>query len=569
MMLDQERDRFLKLLDQAREALTHKDFASALQRAADIKATRLPIKGTDQVRGKAFLGLGATQAAIEAFREELRCFPENPKLRKQLAQLTAWRSHPSSHADECDALIWRVREYTMLSPERLRSLYTLVKRICQEDRPGCFVECGVAAGGSSALIAWVINRYSKRLRQLFCFDTFEGMPDPGVEDRMAGNISASQSGWGAGTCRAPVESLDAICNTLGVFPIVRPVQGLFRDTLPKWRETLGEIAFLHMDGDWYESTHDILSNLYEQISPHGYIQIDDYGHWSGCRKAVHEFAAQRRLKFDFHDIDATGVWLEKIPWNPSEKRLLNLGCGNRYHGDWINVDFTSSSDQVISYNLLQGIPFEKASFDVVYHSHILEHFPKSQAPSFLLECYRVLKRGGILRIAVPDLEAIARDYLRWLELSLEGDPDAQRNYDWIVLEMFDQMVRNRSGGEMLRYWRLNPMPAEDYVIQRMGSEVKQVISYIRVSATGYPVQNDQALKDPEQIGRFRLSGEIHQWMYDRYSLSKLLQDTGFEHISVCRADQSAIPYFNEYLLDIEADGSARKPDSLFMEAQKH
>jgi hypothetical protein len=57
-------------------------------------------------------------------------------------------------------------------------------------------------------------------------------------------------------------------------------------------------------------------------------------------------------------------------------------------------------------------------------------------------------------------------------------------------------------------------------------------------------------------------------MYDRYSLGVLLRNTGFQDIRVCRADESFIPNFNEYLLDLEADGSIRKPDSLFMEAQK-
>jgi hypothetical protein len=74
--------------------------------------------------------------------------------------------------------------------------------------------------------------------------------------------------------------------------------------------------------------------------------------------------------------------------------------------------------------------------------------------------------------------------------------------------------------------------------------------------------------DTRQISQFRLSGEVHQWMYDRYSLGVLLRDAGFQNIQVCRADESDIPNFGSYLLDIEADGSVRKPDSLFMEARK-
>jgi len=67
---------------------------------------------------------------------------------------------------------------------------------------------------------------------------------------------------------------------------------------------------------------------------------------------------------------------------------------------------------------------------------------------------------------------------------------------------------------------------------------------------------------------FRMSGEVHQWMYDRYSLKKILGETGFVDIQQCCADQSEIPDFNSYLLDIEPNGNVRKPDSFFMEARK-
>ncbi len=66
-----------------------------------------------------------------------------------------------------------------------------------------------------------------------------------------------------------------------------------------------------MDGDWYESTRDILENLFDQVVPGGAIQIDDYGHWEGCKKAVHEFADKRRLDFALSRVDEAGVWFRK------------------------------------------------------------------------------------------------------------------------------------------------------------------------------------------------------------------------------------------------------------------
>ena len=89
--------------------------------------------------------------------------------------------------------------------------------------------------------------------------------------------------------------------------------------------------------------------------------------------------------------------------------MLNLGCGGRFHPEWTNIDFYSSGGAVIAHDLNLGIPFPDSSFDVVYHSHVLEHFPKAKARRFIAECVRVLKPGGILRVVVPDLEDLGHD----------------------------------------------------------------------------------------------------------------------------------------------------------------
>ena len=80
---------------------------------------------------------------------------------------------------------------------------------------------------------------------------------------------------------------------------------------------------------------------------------------------------------------------------------LNLGCGYRFHPSWTNVNFTSTGRGVIAHDLTQGIPFPDASFDVVYHSHLLKHFPKNYAKYFLQECCRVLRTQGMNKIIEP------------------------------------------------------------------------------------------------------------------------------------------------------------------------
>ncbi|MEG4628740.1 TylF/MycF/NovP-related O-methyltransferase [Microcoleus sp. AR_TQ3_B6] len=205
-----------------------------------------------------------------------------------------------------------VRPYTLLSESRLFSLYCLAKQICVEDLPGNFVECGTCKGGSAALIAFVIKHYSRRPRVLYAFDTFEGMPPPTEIDKHQG-IPANLTNFGEGTLKAAIsENLDKICKLLQVRDIVVPIKGLFAETLPKYKSAIGSIAFLHADGDWYESTMDIFNTLYDSVISNGLIQVDDYGHWEGCQQAVHDFERMKGESFSLHTIDETGVWFQKL-----------------------------------------------------------------------------------------------------------------------------------------------------------------------------------------------------------------------------------------------------------------
>ncbi|MBD3883884.1 class I SAM-dependent methyltransferase [Phormidium tenue FACHB-886] len=226
---------------------------------------------------------------------------------------------------EFRSLLVEVRPYTLLSDERLFSLYALAKQVCLDDIPGNFVECGTCRGGAAALLAVIVQRYSLRPRKVYACDTFTGMPEPTDFDRHDG-IPANLTGFGVGTLKAPAtEYLDVVCQAMGVSEIVVPVAGLFADTLPLHRAEMEEIALLHADGDWYESTWDIFVNLFDRVVRNGFIQIDDYGHWEGCRQAVHEFERSQDAAFALRTIDYTGVWLRKSdPASPAANhwRLL-------------------------------------------------------------------------------------------------------------------------------------------------------------------------------------------------------------------------------------------------------
>jgi len=288
-------------------------FETAFEFLNRAKSLKLPTPGIDYLRAACFIKLGQHHSAREALQEELRYFPNNSEANNLLTQII--HQYPQTSTMPCidnefNTLLQVIRPYTMLSEERLFSLFSLTKRVCEQNIPGNFVECGVAAGGSAALLAYVIKKYSKQPRWLYAFDCFDGMPFPTEYDQHNGQ-AANATGWGAGTCAAPEDSVKNICAKLGVSDILKTVKGDFRDTLPKMRDTAGMIAFLHMDGDWYESTKVILHNLYDRVVNYGLIQIDDYGYWEGCKKAIHEYETIRNVKFELSKIDGTGVWFQK------------------------------------------------------------------------------------------------------------------------------------------------------------------------------------------------------------------------------------------------------------------
>lgn len=173
----------------------------------------------------------------------------------------------------------------------------------------------------------------------------------------------------------------------------------------------------------------------------------------------------------------------------SKKPYLNVGCGSKYHVDWTNIDMKSSSAHVQAHNLLQGFPYRSDCFEAVYHSQVLEHFPREKAPGFLGECLRVLKPRGIIRVVVPDLENIAKEYLGHLAENLEHPSElARANYDWIMLELYDQTVRDRSGGRMAEFLSQPGLVNESYVFTRSGRVARNIIeksrSRLRVPETG-------------------------------------------------------------------------------------
>jgi hypothetical protein len=191
----------------------------------------------------------------------------------------------------------QVQPYTMCSRARLRGLHGAVRHALDCRIPGDVVECGTARGGSGAMMGLLLR--AEPHRTLWLFDTFEGLPPPTYDDpdyQIAKTF--------VGTCRGDLGDVAKLIEQLRLTAQTRLVKGLFQETVPK--SPIPVIAVLHLDGDWYWSVKVCLDHLYDRVSPGGIIQIDDYGHWAGARRAVHDFFRQRGLRLKLKYLDYTG-----------------------------------------------------------------------------------------------------------------------------------------------------------------------------------------------------------------------------------------------------------------------
>ena len=217
-------------------------------------------------------------------------------------------------------LLARVATRTLVSYDRLLNAYDLARRTERDGREGAFVECGVWRGGAAALMA-LVARDTGRGRPTHLFDSFEGLPRPTVQD------GEDHRTWGTGRTEAggvpelepiglyvaPAEDVsDFLFRQLRLDPDrVRIHKGWFQHTLPDARREVGPIALLRIDADWYASVKACLDNLYESVVEGGYVVLDDYGEYPGCRLAFEEFCREASLSVRLQEIDDTGVWFQK------------------------------------------------------------------------------------------------------------------------------------------------------------------------------------------------------------------------------------------------------------------
>lgn len=221
------------------------------------------------------------------------------------------RSRLADLSPEIQAAIDLAAPYTMTSIERLATLCMAVEHTVTNNVPGAFVECGVWKGGSSMVAAYTYSRLKRQDVDMFLFDTFEGMSEPSKEDVHASSgKSALQLLEGNGRdaevwAYAPITEVKKNLQETG-YPIEKLhfVKGKVEETLPQ--HAPAQISILRLDTDWYDSTKHELEHLFPRLSNNGILIIDDYGAWTGARKAVDEYFANLGQKPFLSRIDTTG-----------------------------------------------------------------------------------------------------------------------------------------------------------------------------------------------------------------------------------------------------------------------
>jgi O-methyltransferase len=177
-----------------------------------------------------------------------------------------------------------VRRHSLLSYVNLFFLQELARRLETTGIPGDFVECGVYRGGSAGVLAyWAVR--SRFDRKIWLYDAFAGMPPacPEKDDDHSRSIEGQFVGSETQTRR--------ILQRLGI-PNSRYFigTGWFDRTLPS--SPVKSVSLLHVDCDFYEPVKLVLETFYERVMPGGYVVLNDYGSFEGCRNATNEFLAK-------------------------------------------------------------------------------------------------------------------------------------------------------------------------------------------------------------------------------------------------------------------------------------
>lgn len=232
------------------------------------------------------------------------------RLKHRLARCTArWlrrrfglvlmRPLPFDRATRNAGLDWPLTGYSMAGRALLDHLQRCVETVLAERVPGDFIETGVWRGGACMLMQALLDMRNVSDRAVWLADSFAGLPPPVYEG----------DGWDLSNCAYLAVSEAQVRRNFARFGLlnerVKFLPGWFQETLPS--APIDRLAILRLDGDLHSSTQCVLDNLYDRVSPGGFVIVDDYHAWPGCRRATDEFLAARDEAPVLEEIDGTAV----------------------------------------------------------------------------------------------------------------------------------------------------------------------------------------------------------------------------------------------------------------------
>jgi asparagine synthase (glutamine-hydrolysing) len=259
-----------------------------LARAVRLRLARRLAPELEQELSRTRRQLKTSRKKLKRVREELEVARRNPPLFEG--------ARPARVTEAIEGV--RAERLTYLRDGMLDDLAASVLRLERDGLEGAIVEAGTARGGSAIVLAAAKSPE----RPMKVYDVFGMIPPPSEQD--GADVQRRYETIAAGAATGPggetyygyrddlYHEVEESFARHGV-PVhqhnVELVRGLFEDTIH-----LDEpVALAHLDGDWYESTMTCLTRIAPLLVSGGRIVLDDYDKWSGCRRAVDEYFADR------------------------------------------------------------------------------------------------------------------------------------------------------------------------------------------------------------------------------------------------------------------------------------
>jgi len=195
-------------------------------------------------------------------------------------------------------------------PEAVTSVIRAVDYLLANNIQGSFVECGVFKGANIIVMMRTLLSAKCIERDIFLYDTFQGMPEPedvdiyydGQPARQVWESTKDLTTGGSNWVCSPIDEVRKNVELVG-YPMDKVffIEGLVEETLPD--RAPSEIALLRLDTDFYRSTKHELTHLFPRLVKGGILIIDDYGAFSGAKAATDEFFKESGIAFFLGRVD--------------------------------------------------------------------------------------------------------------------------------------------------------------------------------------------------------------------------------------------------------------------------